>query len=316
MLELKTWYYDLAAELKIDRPSGPSNFPHTYSLCMVYHTVCMILCVPFLSNKPDSSPGSDTTEAHARQAGTENTSQDIRERKAMTICANSARAVCIVAQKYRQKFGSFKLSPITPTHCILSAALVIIEKYCVDPNKRGTTGAQTPRGPSAQTAVGLCLQVLRELSTSWNIAKRIGRNLEKLYCRRLNCDIDHMPAAPSLECNIPCAIPPQQADLNVCAGYMTPQCEPNPSLFDPNDLHIQNTLLTPPSTTNVNWFDAPTPRESIHEDQMNNMGGFGAIPNHNELFVNNLGFAFSADSLPSDYTMFDTLNQMYSENMW
>ncbi|KAK9848425.1 hypothetical protein MYU51_016627 [Penicillium brevicompactum] len=316
VLELKTWYYDLAAELKIDRPSGPSNFPHTYSLCMVYHTVCMILCVPFLSNKPDSSPGSDTTEAHARQAGTENTSQDTRERKAMTICANSARAVCIVAQKYRQKFGSFKLSPITPTHCILSAALVIIEKYCVDPNKRGITGAQTPRGPSAQTAVGLCLQVLRELSTSWNIAKRIGRNLEKLYCRRLNCDIDHMPAAPSLECNIPCAIPPQQADLNVCAGYMTPQCEPNPSLFDPNDLHIQNTLLTPPSTTNVNWFDAPTPRESIHEDQMNNMGGFGAIPNHNELFVNNLGFAFSADSLPSDYTMFDTLNQMYSENMW
>lgn len=97
---------------------------------------------------------------------------------------------------------------------------------------------------------------------------------------------------------------------------MTPQCDPTPPLFDPNDTHTQNTLLTPPTTTNSNWFDASTPRESTHEDQTNNMGEFGAIPNHNELFVNNLGFAFSADSLPSDYTMFDTLNQMYSENMW
>jgi len=277
---------------------------------MVYHTVCILLCVPFLSNHSDTQDVSNPTDPHAQQK----VSQDGCKQKAMTICSNSARAMCIVAQKYRQTFGSFKLSPITPTHSMLSAALIIIEKCCVDPTMKNGTGNQTLRGPSPQAAVGLCLQVLRELSTSWNIAKRIGRNLEKLYCQRLDCDIDHMPPAPSLECNVPCALPSQPADLNVCAGYTVPQSEPNHCLLDPKDLHLQNALLTPP-LANLNWFDVPTSR-NIHEDNMNSTYGVGAAPNPDELFVNNLGFAFSADSLPSDYNMFDTLNQMYLEDMW
>jgi hypothetical protein len=222
--------------------------------------------------------------------------------------------MCVVAQKYRQTFGSFKLSPITPTHCMLSAALIIIEKCCVDPSMKSGTGNQIPRGPPPQTAVGLCLQVLRELSTSWNIAKRIGRNLEKLYCQRLNCDIDHMPPAPSSECKVPCDMPHQTADLNVCAGHTGPQSEPDNCLLDSKDWHLQNTLLTPP-LANLNWFDISASR-NIHEDHMDSTTGFGAAHNPDELFVNNLGFAFSADSLPSDYNMFDTLNQMYLEDMW
>ncbi|CAG8944410.1 unnamed protein product [Penicillium salamii] len=314
VLELRTWYYDLATELKIDRPTGSSKFPHTYSLCMVYHTVCMLLCVPFLGNRYQLQRAFATNESQQREINDHSPSQNSCEQKALSICHNSARGVCIVAQKYRQKFGTFRLSPITPTHCILSAALIIIEKCYFDPNRRSGTGNQNPRGPLPQTAVGLCLQVLRELSTSWDIAKRIGRNLEKLYCRQLDCDAEHMPAAPSLECNLPCVNPSQPTDLNVCAGYPTPQCEPNTNLFDPSDSHYQNALQTPPPA-NINWVDISSSR-NIYEAPMNDLGGSAAIPNPSELFVNNMGFAFSADSLPSDYTMYDTLNQMYSEILW
>ncbi|CAG8191339.1 unnamed protein product [Penicillium olsonii] len=313
VLELRTWYYDLAPELKIDRPSGPSNFPHTYALCMVYHTVCMLLCVPFLGNRYNAQKGF-ATDPCTQEATGHNAPQSSCGRKALTICHNSARGVCIVAQKYRQKFGTFRLSPITPTHCILSAALIIIEKCHSDPNKKNGTGIQTSGGPSPQTAVGLCLQVLRELSTSWDIAKRIGRNLEKLYCRQLDCDVDHMPAAPSLECQIPCANLSQPTDLNVCAGYPTPQCDPNLHHLDPNYPQAQD-VWQPPPTANFDWLDASTPR-NFYEAPVSNIDGSAAIPNHSELFVNNLGFAFSADSLPSDYTMYDTLNQMYSEILW
>jgi hypothetical protein len=313
VLELKTWFYDLAQELKIDRPSGPSKFPHTYTLCMVYHTVCILLCVPFLNHQSDSQNAS-RTDPQIQQNRNHKTSQDGCREKAMTICSNSARATCIVAQKYRQTFGSFKLSPITTTHCMLSAALIIIEKCCVDPAMKNGTGNQTPRGPSPQAAVGLCLQVLRELSTSWNIAKRIGRNLEKLYCQRLDCDVDHMPPAPSLECNVPCAMSSQPPDLNVCAGHTVQQSEPNHCLLDTERLHLQRTLLTPP-LANLNWFDVSASR-NIHEGHLDSTAGFGATTNPDEMFVNNLGFAFSADSLPSDYNMFDTLNQMYLEDIW
>jgi hypothetical protein len=40
------------------------------------------------------------------------------------------------------------------------------------------------------------------------------------------------------------------------------------------------------------------------------------LPNSDNLFANNLGFAFSPDCLPSDYNIFDALNQMYLEEMW
>lgn len=276
---------------------------------MVYHTVCILLCVPFW-NLTDTQEASRATDQPTKVHDNDKSLHDACKAKAMTICRNSAKAMCIVAQKYRQRFGSFKLSPITPTHCILSAALVIIGNCRIDP-KNGT-GSQLLRGTSPQTDLGLCLQVLRELSTSWNIAKRIGRNLGKLYCRRLNCDIENVPAASSFECNLPCAISSQPTDLDVCGGYTTPQPDAHHQFGLQNPI-AHNTFLTP-QLANINWLDAEA-SENISEDQMNNVDGIGCVPNPNELFVNNLGFAFAADSLPSDYTMFDTLNQMYSEDM-
>ncbi|KAI2739979.1 hypothetical protein DTO013E5_5573 [Penicillium roqueforti] len=201
---------------------------------------------------------------------------------------------------------------MTATHCILSAASIIIDRWCVDPTVKTGTGNQSLRGPSPQAAVGLCLQVLRELSTSWNIAKRIGRNLEKLYCKRLNCDIDHMPPAPSLECNSLCTIPYQPEDGDLYPGPMAPT-ESFQGLPDPKDLHVENTIL-PTALPDINWFDVPTASDTQHDN--NDVIGLGAASNPDELFINNLGFAFSANSLPSDYNMFDTLNQMYLEDIW
>lgn len=39
-------------------------------------------------------------------------------------------------------------------------------------------------------------------------------------------------------------------------------------------------------------------------------------PSSAELFASGHGFAFTPDCLPSDYNMFDTLNQMYLEDTW
>ncbi|KXG51937.1 Transcription factor [Penicillium griseofulvum] len=306
VLELKTWYYDLAPELKVDRPSGPSRSPHTYTLCMLYHTVCVLLCVPFLNNHP--------TDRQKQQNNNQGPEPPADKQKFITVCGNSARGMCVVAQKYRQTFGSFKRSPITTTHAMLSAAIIIIENCCLNPTAKSSTGTQAPRGrPSPQAAVGLCLQVLRELSTSWNIAKRIGRNLEKLYCQRLNCDVDHMPPAPSLECNDSCAIPCQPPDTDVYLGPMA-ATELSRGLLNPQDPYAQNTVLAPPLPT-INWFDVPTSNSPQQYDN-GGMIGFGATPNPDEVFINNLGFAFSANCLPSDYNMFDTLNQMYLEDIW
>ncbi|CAI7640510.1 unnamed protein product [Penicillium crustosum] len=314
VLELKTWYYDLAPELKVDRPSGPSRFPHAYTLCMVYHTVCILLCVPFMSNQSASRDVGNHTDPQTQQNSSNNDPESACRQKITTICSTSIRGICIVAQKYRQTFGSFKLSPITATHCMLSAASLIIEKCCVDYATTSGTSNQASRGPSPQTAVGLCLQVLRELSTSWDIAKRIGRNLEKLYCERLNCDIDHMPPAPPLECNGICTTAYQPADVDHYVGPIA-QTEPLQGLSNPKDLHGQDTHLAP-SVPNSNWLDVPASSNTYHHDNNNGIIGLAAASNPDELFINNLGFAFSANCLPSDYNMFDTLNQMYLEDIW
>ncbi|KAJ6039389.1 hypothetical protein N7499_004352 [Penicillium canescens] len=312
VLDLRTWYYDLAQELKIDRPSGPSRFPHTYTLCMVYHTVYILLCIPFLKNRSDAT-GACIQNTQGQHDTNSDASETRRRQKAITISDNSARAVCVVAQKYRQTFGSFKLSPVTPTHCMLSAALIIIEKCSVPTSNPEGTQAKSP---SPHAAVGLCLEALRELSTSWDISKRIGRNLEKLYCQRLNCNADQMPSAPSLEFNASCAMPCQPVDpteMNAGNGFMAPPFEFGQGISGPNDLPIQDSLLTPPLAT-IHGFDSS--ERDIYGGNRHGANDFGIGSNPDEHFVNNLGFAFSADSLPSDYNMFDTLNQMYLEDMW
>lgn len=124
---------------------------------MVYHTARILLTKPFLMT-PRQNP--------------EYTPEQVQnETLKVAQCASteSARAICLVAQKYRQVFGGFQRSPITATHCTLSAALVLLcESSC----------------PSNRNRLSLCLTVLDELASSWCPAKHIGRNLRRLCTSR------------------------------------------------------------------------------------------------------------------------------------
>ncbi|KAI1768000.1 fungal-specific transcription factor domain-containing protein [Hypoxylon sp. FL1150] len=154
ILELRTWFYDLPTELKIDR-SDTNRLPQVYTLHMVYHTGFILLMKPFL--KPPS-PSNNETKEHSM----------IRE-KAIEVCYEAATQICLVSRKYRQVFGSFRLSPITATHCTLSAALIFLR-------------LQTPEHARMSYYHGLdtCLKNLEELSTSWIPAGRYCRNLKDL----------------------------------------------------------------------------------------------------------------------------------------
>ncbi|KAJ5404470.1 hypothetical protein N7509_004341 [Penicillium cosmopolitanum] len=363
VLELKTWYYDLPSEIKIDRSSGPSKFPHAYTMLMVYHTIFILLCGPFM-NKPSSSSNANTqtdnmTSTNQGESQEEKPSPDhSRTTKALASCSSSIRAMCLIIQKYRHTFGSFKMSPITATYCTLSAALIIIENCCTIENKSPNTTKTNPnpnsnsnansspdactaeeatgsnRNLSPHVAVGLCMQVLRELSTSWNIAKRIGRNLEKVYTQRFGSD--HVPCPPK-ECDMAAyEAATQLVDANIPFETNVPPLDTFDPFFDnKNAMHLQNPLSFHLEHQHQHQpLPSATEAHSIYLNQDENtppVTGFDAgvgvgvgvngpdfsnLVSSDELFAQNLGFAFEPDCLPSDYNMFDTLNQMYLEETW
>ncbi|KAJ5273651.1 hypothetical protein N7478_008776 [Penicillium angulare] len=307
ILELKTWYYDLPSELKVDRPSGPSRFPHAYTLSMVYQQAVMLLCCPFISHyyQPEK-------EGDAAQQLAEKHDGDSPERtrlwKALNSCSSAVRAMCIISQKYRKTFGSFKLSPMTATHSTLSTALIVIELCCsasADSRYKNHPQDDGTKHIPPHAAVALFFQVLRELSTSWNIAKRIGKNLEKVYFDRYGTE--HLPAdweGYNREGTCPLSDPApadEAADMNI-------------EIFD--DI-LNGKTVTPDSPLSFSLHQNPNfNRPGIPGLGFNPLGDIQNFPNSDELFANNLGFAFSPDCLPSDYNMFDTLNQMYLEEKW
>jgi hypothetical protein len=212
----------------------------------------------------------------------------------------------IIAQKYRRMFGSFRLSPITATHCILSAALIIVEKCCSPKYSQLKQKSEddVPRMLPPHAAAGLCFQVLREMSTSWNIAKRIGRNLEIVYVQRYG--LDHLPLA--VQDSDPTSEPlPSGPDgsWNAFDGAFDVQS----AVFeDPLSLHLENPFvhLQNPNTNQVYQQPFDGAEQNTQQDS----------PISDEIFAHNLGFAFSPDCLPSDYNMFDTLNQIYLDETW
>ncbi|KAK9238586.1 phosphoesterase family protein [Lipomyces kononenkoae] len=156
LLELKTWFYDLPSYLRIDKRN---ELPQVYTMHMVYHTAFILLAKPFIKNLPENS-ASSYPEVWS---------------KAKELCQESAKATYLIAQKYRNEFGSFRLSPITATYCTLSAALALLDDIGSDSGERESN--------FHNTGVETCLKVLEELSTSWNPAKRIWSNLNRLYER-------------------------------------------------------------------------------------------------------------------------------------
>nr|XP_036584062.1 C6 transcription factor [Colletotrichum truncatum]KAF6793321.1 C6 transcription factor [Colletotrichum truncatum] len=165
-LELKTWFYELPAELRIDRPN---NSPQVYTLNMVYHTCCILLFKPFLL-RPKQATVTPKTDAIKR---------------AEVLCVESAKRICLACKKYRQVFGGFRKSPISATHCILTASLVLIQYANPDPDMSNSGR------PCCTPYIELCLEVLGELSTSWNPAGRMRADLIKLLYQKYPERIPH-----------------------------------------------------------------------------------------------------------------------------
>ncbi|KAF7171359.1 hypothetical protein CNMCM5623_003755 [Aspergillus felis] len=171
LLDLKTWLYDLPPELRIDQPN---HLPHAYTLHMVYHTVRILLAKPFTIAHQSAS--SDT----GANAGV--------QKHAQSVSTDSARAICTIAQKYRQQFGSFHLSPITATHCTLSAATVLLEDIDGEDML-----------PSQKSRLEVCVGVLQELAGSWQPARHTGNNLQRLLNARYNLTLPGSEKADHLQ---------------------------------------------------------------------------------------------------------------------
>ncbi|PLB49929.1 Zn(II)2Cys6 transcription factor [Aspergillus steynii IBT 23096] len=151
LLDLRSWLYDLPTELRIDRPN---SIPQAYTLHMIYYTARILLAEPYSKTPQSKEDDSQTPNETANLA--------------LDVCRESARAICLVAQKYRQIFGSFERSPISATHCTLSAALVLL---------RETEMLSTA---SHKAKLNICVTVLDELSKTWHPARAIGRSVRKL----------------------------------------------------------------------------------------------------------------------------------------
>ncbi|RAQ50977.1 Zn(II)2Cys6 transcription factor [Aspergillus flavus] len=217
LLDLRSWFYDLPTELRIDRAN---DIPQAYTLHMVYHTARILLAKPFIMREnPPSEPKNETTDL------------------AHSICRESARSICLVAQKYRHTFGGYHLSPITATHCTLSAALVLLDE------------TENLNAPSHKNKLALCLTVLDELSKSWYPAGHIGHNLRKL-CQSVISD-DTFSIEKGLypfETN-----PSPPLDLGVELPNVIDEIESNPSVNPGNALANQLELSVPMESLPVDY---------------------------------------------------------------
>jgi hypothetical protein len=156
-LTLKGWFYSLPREVKARAAEGTSLSPHAFVLAMVYQTSIVLLAKPFLS-RADAS-GSGKLSNHS----------DV-SRRAEAACLEAAREICLLAGRYREVFGSFRRSPLTVTHCTLTAALVFMF----------VQGAGDEKTSSFDSQLECCLQTLRELSISWGPPLRYLRTLNRI----------------------------------------------------------------------------------------------------------------------------------------
>ncbi|KAL2810250.1 fungal-specific transcription factor domain-containing protein [Aspergillus granulosus] len=155
LLELRQWKSRLPGELNIDLSKGQNNFPHAYTLTMVYYTSVILLVKPFLPNISDS----------ALESSTPTSQNDGLAEQAAALCLEATRKIYILGEQYREAFGSFRQSPITATHCTLSAALVSLRL-------RHGNGYKADR-----RHIDSYLKTLHELSDAWMPAKRYWRSL-------------------------------------------------------------------------------------------------------------------------------------------
>ncbi|KAL3468849.1 fungal-specific transcription factor domain-containing protein [Aspergillus californicus] len=170
LLQLKSWKYRLPANLQVKSPlaSKTQILPQVYILHMVYHTSIIMLAKPFLARRQEPPAQEPSTMAqHEGQAGR------IAERAA-TLCMEAAREICFLGEQYRKSFGSFRHSPVTATHCTLSAVLFFFFslKHC----RQDESEDEEAVSPKAiAKLINSSVVTLGELAHSWMPARQYWR---------------------------------------------------------------------------------------------------------------------------------------------
>ncbi|ETS82436.1 hypothetical protein PFICI_04312 [Pestalotiopsis fici W106-1] len=166
LMTLQDWLFSLPRELRIrpsDRSDVLSSSPQVFILHMVYHTSLILLAKPFVPSKIPQRPSNVQTDEPSESL------QNLGLR-ALHICREAATEISQIGDIYREGFGSFRCSPVTATHCTLTACLVNL--YLVDKGDLGRTHHVNARLAS-------CLSTLRELGDSWTPARRYWETLKR-----------------------------------------------------------------------------------------------------------------------------------------
>ncbi|KAI5241794.1 hypothetical protein E4T42_07884 [Aureobasidium subglaciale] len=181
-LDLENWSYDLPSTMRANQIDRGVWAPQTYLLHMVFQTAQILLMKPFTSPKYMGL----STQAAASNAET-----------AERICHRAAVDLCVTGKKYQQHIGTFRRSPITATHCVLYAALVLL---------RQQDESEITATKDGSTAISTCLLILQELSrpasclaikTYIQSPRLLNLNMPscRLSSRRANsCIISSLPA--------------------------------------------------------------------------------------------------------------------------
>lgn len=108
--------------------------------------------------------------------------------KATSLCMEAARNICLLGEQYRETFGSFRRTPITVTHCTLSAALMLLY------------GPAQATGQHSNTElIQSCLVTLRELSDSWMPARNYWRSVLCIFRDRQRSTSGNSRGTPSTQ---------------------------------------------------------------------------------------------------------------------
>ncbi|OJZ90680.1 hypothetical protein ASPFODRAFT_126325 [Aspergillus luchuensis CBS 106.47] len=209
LFELKSWNYNLPADMQAKQSESSSILAHILVLHMVYHTSLILLAKPFLPKSQNST----SAEQDSSWPGA---------LKVSSICMEAAKEICLLGEHYRKVFGSFRQSPITVTHCTLSAVLLILDSGVLE-REFGLR--------SRMNLINSCLMTLRELSDSWMPAKQYWKGILRIVKHRQSKSAEnHEPAVKGqsnksngydlcAEYSTECHIPPDQTmeELANCA---------------------------------------------------------------------------------------------------
>lgn len=148
---------------------------------MVYHTVVILLARPYIQRPRPSNPPQPPLQQ-----------VDSLAQRAISIYIEAARSISSLGDQYRQKFGSFRKSPLVATYANLSAALALLDPVCQSRESRGLGEADDDRIKS-------CLQTLSELSTAWRPPAKYHCSVMKILSKRMRSERRKGTASNSVE---------------------------------------------------------------------------------------------------------------------